>query len=123
MKYNLKSAYKRAHSYGLLVVISLIIIRVFTLLSLRLFFEDTYFLCTQCIITELICNMVNTLLSYRFWNPKVIKFTNKDLIFLLKINNSIKRELAVTLLIDISVDPDKRENVFYYIDDLITLGY
>ena len=120
-KIDLKSAYRRAHSQGLLAVLLLTIVRYLALPSICLPFSRTYCPHMWCAISKFICAVTSALLRCTFWNADELNFSNREAIPEPKLSKEL-RELAKALLIDAFVNPDTRDKVFYYFDNLITAG-
>jgi len=72
------------------------------------------------IVSEFIYDLANALLRYIHWDAKGFSFDNKDSIPKPKVVGI--KLLAKALSVDILVDADDRGKVFYYIDDLISVG-
>ena len=121
-KFDLKSAYRRAHLHGLLAVMAMTIVGTFALISLRLPFGGTYCVYTWCVISEYICDLANALLRCKYWGTNSFDFELKERIpdpVLLQNDENFGEALAP----DVLVDPDPRGKTFCYIDDLIPVGY
>ena len=61
------------------------------------------------------------MLRCKYWDPEEVTFRNKDKIPSPNLLQDM-RPLAPALSTDVLVDPDPRDKIFCYIDDLVTIG-
>ena len=90
-------------------------------MSIRLPFGVTHCVHAWCVISEFICDVTNTLLRCKYWDPRAISFQVKINMPKPKLIPD-DRPTGLAHTADVLVDPGTRRKSFYYTDDVATSG-
>ena len=121
-KINFKSAYRRRTISGSCAVQSITLFCGFALLIHYLLFDGAYCLSLWCVVSEIITDLGNNLLTYSKWN-KTKLFSSHVSKLKAPTLLSANIPLVQALLTDIKVHPCEFGSINDFIDDIITIGY